>query len=228
MCEQRPEPVGAIDRPDEQHRGHDEHERRRPVLDRAEQVHPAEDDVDVEAPENREREPLGRRVAGDAGTEQRLPAGHDRRQHGVHRLAANPRLDAEPAARDQRPHQCRDVGAERAVGRPGEDRERNAVLRSRMRVQQDRDEHDGVAEDNGEERLLPVHARCHQPGGEHVRGNAVRHADPQRGVVVGGPVTAVDRNRRKVVVVERAGGNPRRVAELHAPVFVLDLRGHRH
>ena len=41
----------------------------------AQQVHAAVDDEDVQAPEQQEREPLGRRVAGEAGAEQRRPAG---------------------------------------------------------------------------------------------------------------------------------------------------------
>ena len=38
----------------------------------------------------------------------------------------------------------------------------------------------------------------------------MRHADPQRRVVVGGPVAPRDRHRRQVVVVERARLDPRR------------------
>ena len=47
----------------------------------------------------------------------------------MERLAADPRLDAEPAARDSGPHQRGQVRARDAVGGAGEDRERDAVFR---------------------------------------------------------------------------------------------------
>ena len=90
--------------------------------------------------------------------EQRRPAGNDVREERVERLAADPRLDAEPAARDERAHQRRQVRADRAVGRAREDGERDAVLRARMRVQQDRDQDDGVAEHDGER--APATSSC--------------------------------------------------------------------
>ena len=74
LREQRAEAVRLRDRPPEQHGGHDEHERRRPVLDLAQQIHAAIDDEDVQPPEQQERQPLGRGVTGDAGAEQRRPA----------------------------------------------------------------------------------------------------------------------------------------------------------
>ena len=79
-------------------------------------------------------------------------------------------------------------------------------------------EDDGVAEQDREQRLPPVHARRHQPRRQHVGRDAVRHADPQRGVVVGRPVAARQRHRREVVVVERAGFDARRVGQLDAAV----------
>ena len=93
----------------EQRRGHDQHERRGPVLDLAQQVHAAVDDEDVQAPEQQERQPLGRRCArrSRCRAEQRRPAGPERREERVQRLAADPGLDAEPAAGDERAHQRR-------------------------------------------------------------------------------------------------------------------------
>ena len=172
---------------------------------RAQQVHAAVDDEDVEAPEEQEREPLGRRCgrAKPAPSSVGQP-GTSAREERLQRLAADPGLDAEPAAGDERAHQRRQVRAERAVGGAREDRERDAVLRARVRVEQDRDEHDRVAEQDRDERLPPVHARGHEARREHVGRDAVRHADPQRRVVVGGPVAPRDRHRREVVVVERA------------------------
>ena len=132
-----------------------------------------------------------------------VPAGNDAGEERVQRFAADPCLDAEPAARDDRAHQRRQVRTDRSVGGAREDRERNAVPRARMRVEQDRDEHDGVAERDREERLPPAHARGHQSRRQHVGRDAVRHADPQRRVVVGRPVAPRDRDRREVFVVER-------------------------
>ncbi len=100
LREQRAEAVRLRDRPREQQPGHHQHERRGPVLDRAQQVHAAIDDRDVEAPEEQEREPLGRRVAAEARAEQAVPARNDAREERVERLAADPGLDPEPPARD--------------------------------------------------------------------------------------------------------------------------------
>ena len=116
--------------------------------------------------------------------------GIERREERLQRLAADPRLDAEPAARDERAHQRRQVRAGGAVRRAREHRERDAVLRARVRVEQDRHEHDRVAEQDREQRLPPVHALRHQARRQHVGRDAVRHRDPQRGVVVGRPVAA--------------------------------------
>ena len=49
-----PRPFAAVDRPPQQHRRHHQHEGRGPVLDRAQQVHAAVDDEDVEPPEEQE------------------------------------------------------------------------------------------------------------------------------------------------------------------------------
>ena len=76
---------------------------------------------------------------------------------------------------------------------------------------------------DGEERLPPAHARGHQACRQHVGRDAVRHADPQRGVVVGRPGAAGERNRREVVVVEGAAVHAGEIDELDAAVGVLDL-----
>ena len=162
------------------------------------------------------------------GAEQRRPAGDDRLEHRVQRFAADPGLDAEPSAGDERAHQRRHVRAERAVGGAGEHRERNAVLRARVRVQQDRDEHDRVAEQDREQRLRPVHAGRHQPRRQHVGRDAVRHADPQRGVVVGRPGAPRQRDRRQILVVERARLDASGVDELDAAVREVSFVLRRH
>ena len=140
-----------------------------------------------------------------------VPAGNDGREERLQRFAADPRLNAEPAAGHERPHQGGKVRTDRAVGDAREDGERDAVLRPGMGVEQDWNEDDGVAEEDGDERLPPVHAARHQPRRQHVGRDAVRHADPQRRVVVGRPRAGGERNRREVVVVERAALDARRV-----------------
>src|SRR6202795_3154175 len=72
-----------------------------------------------------------------------------------------------------------------------------------MRVQQHGNQHQDVAEKNGEERLLPVHAAGDHSAGEHVGGDVHAHGDPESGVVVGAPGAALARDRSKVLVVER-------------------------
>jgi hypothetical protein len=226
MREQRAEPVGPRDRPPQEHAGHDQHERRGPVLDMAQQIHAAIDDGDVEPPEQQERQPSRGCVPAEARAKQRPPPRNDRREERIERFAADPRLNAEPAARDEGAHQRRDIRAQHAVGRAREHGERDAVLRPGMRVQQDRHEDDRVAQQNRDQRLRPVHARRHQARGEHVGRNAMRHADPQRCVVVGGPVPSRDRDRREVLVVDGAGLDALRADQLHAAIRKSALVGH--
>ncbi len=54
----------------------------------------------------------------------------------------------------------------------------------------------------------------------------MRHRDPERREVVGGPVAVFHAHRREVVIVERAALDLQRVGELDASVRVLDLDGH--
>ena len=53
----------------------------------------------------------------------------------------------------------------------------------------------------------------------------MRHADPERGIIVGSPVALLDRHRREVFVIERAGIDGGVVAEFNATVGVLDDLG---
>ena len=76
-----------------------------------------------------------------------------------------------------------------------------------MRVQQNWNEHDDVAEQDRQQRLPPTHAERDEPAREHVGRNAMRHRDPQRGEVVGGPCATRERRGRKIAVEERARGN---------------------
>ena len=146
-------------------------------------------------------------MAAEAGPEQAVPARDDRGKERMQRFAPDPGLDPEPPAGDERTHQRGQIRAERPVSRPGEDRERDAVLRAGMRVQEDRDQDDRISEQDGGERLLPVHPGRHETGREHVGRDAVRHADPERGVVVRRPVAPRDGHGREIVIEERAAAN---------------------
>src|SRR5438045_2179670 len=86
-----------------------------------------------------------------------------------------PEPSAEQSARDDRAHDGRHVGAEDAVARTREDGEGDAVLRSGMRVREDRNEDDDVADEDRDERLPPVHARADEARREHVRRDAINH-----------------------------------------------------
>ena len=68
-----------------------------------------------------------------------------------------------------------------------QDGERDAVLRAGVRVEAHRDEHDRVAEQDGDHRLPPVHPRLDQPAGERVGRDDDAHPDPQRRDVPGRP-----------------------------------------
>ena len=124
----------------------------------------------------------------------------DRAEQDVEGLAADPGLDAEPAAGDQRPQDGRQVGPAQAERGAGEDRVRDAVLGAGVAVQQHRHQHDHVGERDRDERLHPVHPERDQAGGQHVGRDAVGHPDPQRRVVVGGPGAPLDRHGREVAV----------------------------
>ena len=70
-------------------------------------------------------------------------------EQGEQRHAADPGLDAVPAAGDQRARQRRQPRADRAERGAGEHRIGHAVARAGMADQQHRDEHDDIAEQHG-------------------------------------------------------------------------------
>ena len=117
--------------------------------------------------------------------------------------AADPCLDAEPAARHQRSHQRRQIRADRAIRRASKNRKRNSVLRSGMRIEKYRDKDDRIPEQYGDQRFPPIHSRRDQTRRQKIGRNAMRHRDPQRGIVIRGPVAPDDRNRCKVDIVKR-------------------------
>jgi len=139
----------------------------------------APDDEHVEGPEEEEADPDAGGVGGGGGPED---LGH--RPDG---LATDPALDAEPAAGDEGSEDGGHVGAEDAEAGSDVDGERDAVLGSSVGVEDHRDEDDEVAEEDGEDGLLPAHAACDEAAGEHVGGDADGHGDPEGGVVVEAP-----------------------------------------
>jgi len=76
--------------------------------------------------------------------------------HGVDGFATNPGLNAEPAASDESAQNGRNVGAENSEGGARKNRKWDAVLSSGMRVEQHGNQHQDVAEKDGEERLLAI------------------------------------------------------------------------
>ena len=118
------------------------------------------------------------------------------------RRAADPRLNAEPAAGNDGAQNRRKIGAAHAKRRANEDRKRNAVLRAGMRVEQHRNEHDEIAQQHRADGLLPVHALGDERRGKLVGGDLHRHGEPQRDVVVGRPGALRGRGRREVAIGE--------------------------
>ena len=102
--------------------------------------------------------PEGEEADPDAAAACSPSAGQTILQHRVDGLAADPGLDAEPAAGHQRAQHGGNVGAAHAERRAHEDRKGNAVLGAGVRVEQHRDEHDQVAEQDGADGLPPAHA----------------------------------------------------------------------
>src|SRR5260370_13353577 len=91
-----------------------------------------------------------------------------------------------------------------------------------MRIEQNWNQDDGVAKEYCDQRLPPVHARADQPGGEHVSWDAVGHADPERGIVVGCPVSFCYRNGCEIRIVERARAYRSVVAQLDSSIGIVD------
>src|SRR5688572_7711370 len=71
-----------------------------------------------------------------------------------------------------------------------------------MGVQQHRDQHNEIAEQDRGDRLPPVHPARDQTAGKHVGGNAHAHADPKRQIAVDAPGTVLRTNGRKVLIVQ--------------------------
>ena len=151
--------TGARDRPRTQaQRSSDEHERRRPVFHRAEQIHAAIDDENVQPPEQHERQPLGSGVSAEAGAEERRPRRNERLEQRLQRLAADPRLNPETIRTRPAPASTPARRAECAVSGTREDGKRDADSSRRMRIEQNRNQDDRVSQQDV--RRAPATSSC--------------------------------------------------------------------
>ncbi len=137
------------------------------------------DNDHVEQPEAEEACPQDGWVGGDGWP--------DDLEHGVDGGAADPRLNAKPAAGDNGAEDGGDICAADAEGGADEDGKGNTVFCAGMGVEQHGDENDEVAEEDRADRLLPVHALGNEAGGELVGGDLHAHGEPESGVVVEAP-----------------------------------------
>src|SRR6266704_1470136 len=193
------EAPGFAARPEEKSESNQEQKRGGDALQEANGFNAAKNHEHVQKPEKDEADRrAGMKVCPRRGE------GHD---HSVDGFAADPGLNAKPAAGDKSTQDGGDVGTENAEGSTSENRKRDTVLRTGVGVQEHGDQHKEVAEKNGEERLFPIHAAGDHSAGEHVGGNVHAHGNPQCGVVVSAPSAALDRDRSEILVVQRAAAN---------------------
>jgi hypothetical protein len=177
---------------------------RGPAFKPADRIGAMHDEVDLQRPEHEEARELADR---DVEERQRRAVQRVAREdigERIDRAAAEPGLDAVPAARDDRTQHRGQLCALRAERRPHKHRIRNAVLGACMADQQHRHEHDQVAEQHGRDRLPRRHALFREACRKHVRCDVHHHPDPQRGEVIPLPRALRGTGRREIVVIEAA------------------------
>ncbi len=104
--------------------------------------------------------------------------GYEDDENFVNGVAADPGLDAEPTAGHESAEERRDIradGAERGATINGK---WDAVVCSCVRVEDHRNEHDEVAQENRDDCLPPIHSTANKRRGEHIGGNAGGHRNP--------------------------------------------------
>ena len=185
LREERPEALRLPDRPHEEDERDDEDVRRAQFSTRLRR-----------SIRGRSRRRSGPRKGGTRATCRRVgrrsrtrgarASPEDRRGRTCEGPRPDPGLDPEPSAGDERAHERREVRPGRPIRRARR-RGRGCRTRAWVRVQEDRREDDRVAEEDREERLLPVHPGVHEARSQHVGRDAVRHRNPESGVVVGRP-----------------------------------------
>ena len=131
LRENRSEAAGVLIGPPEQQQAERDEQRRFDVEQPADAIDALVDDAHVDAPEKQEADELRQRDSRTRRLRRALATGQKTRQDFVDGAAADPGLDAEPAARDKRPQQRRNVRAERAEGGPAINGERDSVMRAR-------------------------------------------------------------------------------------------------
>nr|GEU28076.1 hypothetical protein [Tanacetum cinerariifolium] len=193
--------------PRQQHEADQDFQRRGIGFQLADRFHAVHDVVQLNGPESQKAQQL-RSV--DAQHRELVAAdltAHQHTEQGVDHLAAEPGLDAVPAAGHDGAHQRGQLGAGRAERRARQHRVRDAELGARVADQQHRQQHDGVGEEDREHRLPAGHAAFDQAGRQRVRRDAHHHAHPQRGKVVPAPRALRGGGGRQVFVPQlRAGG----------------------
>src|SRR4051812_17563183 len=85
------------------------------------------------------------------------PAPHCLHQ-AIESASTNPRLNAEPSASDQRPGHGGDVRPASSEARAAQHWKRDAILGSRVGIQDHRDQDDRIAEQNRQHGLPPIHS----------------------------------------------------------------------
>lgn len=195
-----PETASVAISPKKQKQTERDEERRFDIQEPANAIDSLVNDQHVDAPEKEKAEQLRQsnskcavRVAGERGCENR--------NDFVNRAAADPGLDSEPAAGNEGPHERRNVGAGRAERSATKNWKRNSVTRSSVRVQDDWEKDDEIAEKNCQNSLPPIHPAADERGSQHVGGNAGRHRNPERGETSHAPGASLPRHGREVAII---------------------------
>src|SRR5262249_11121204 len=119
--EHRAEAARFVSSPDQQREADQQKEWSRDTLQEANGFDTTQNDRNVQQPEENK--------ASGGAVRERLPARAQRDEHRVDRFAADPRLNPEPAASDQRAKNGGYIGAENAEGSARENREGNPIPR---------------------------------------------------------------------------------------------------
>ena len=155
-------------------------------------------------------------------------------QHGVNRSPTYPRLNAEPAACDDGTQNGGQVRTTHSKRRANEDREWNAVLCARMRIEQHGHKHNEIAKQHRADCLLPIHAFGDERGSELIGGDLHGHGEPEGDVVVHRPCALRGRGGSQVSVGEgwvddaqrRSSANRSGVDRIHPRKKIVARMGH--
>ncbi len=141
------EAAGFAARPEKKGQADEKQEGCGDALEEANRFDAAQNHENIEQPEENE--------ADRCAIVKMCPTRRERADHGVDGFAANPSLNAKPAAGDEGAENGGDIGAKNAERGAGENGKWDAVLRAGVRVQQHRNQNQYVAEENSKECLAP-------------------------------------------------------------------------